>query len=103
MTQPAPDDAATSGKIVVRAWRDSAFKARLIANPRAVVKEAGMTVPDGETLEVVEDSDSHAHLVLPAKPSAELPDEALDATSGGACNRGNTNVLHCSKSDAVPG
>ena len=73
------DDATTYGKIVARAWRDPAFKAKLIANPEAVLKEAGMTVPGGVTVKVVENTETHRHFVLPPKPTGHAcSDEALD-------------------------
>ena len=66
MTQAEDDKAATThGRIVARAWRDPAFKARLLADPHGALKEAGVDVPAGVTVKVVEDSDSHVHLVLP--------------------------------------
>jgi len=83
MAKTEGDDAATYGKIVARAWRDPAFKAKLIANPEAVLKEAGMTVPGGITVKVVENTDTHSHFVLPLKPTGQLSDEALDEAAGG--------------------
>jgi hypothetical protein len=85
MAKTERDDAATYGKIVARAWRDPAFKAKLIANPEAVLKEAGMTVPGGVTVKVVENTETHRHFVLPPKPTGQLSDEALDDAAGGGC------------------
>ena len=45
-------------------------------------KEAGISVPAGMTVSVLEDSDTHVHLVLPAKPAA-LSDAQLDAIAAG--------------------
>ena len=84
MSQTDQDKAAAAhGRIVARAWRDPAFKARLLADPHAALKEAGVTVRDGVTVKVVENTDSHFHLLLPPKPSGELSDEALDKVAGG--------------------
>jgi hypothetical protein len=72
------------GKIIARAWRDPAFKAKLIADPKATLKEAGITVPAGMTLKVLENTATHVHLVLPPKPTSELSDESLDKAVGAA-------------------
>jgi hypothetical protein len=82
MSTTEQNKAAFYGKIIAKAWRDPAFKAKLIANPGATLKEAGLTVPAGVTVKVVENTDSHFHLVLPPKPTADLSDEALDKAAG---------------------
>jgi hypothetical protein len=86
MADLEPDKAATYAKVIARAWREPAFKAKLIADPRATLKEAGVAVPAGVTVKVVENTDTHFHLVLPARPAGELSDEALDKAAGaGSC------------------
>jgi hypothetical protein len=77
--------AAAWARIVARAWRDPAFKAKLLADPAAALKQAGIAVPAGMTVKVVEDTDTHLHLVLPPKPSGALSDEALEKAAGGTC------------------
>jgi hypothetical protein len=75
------------GDLVARAWADSAFKMRLLADPAAVLKEHGMTLPAGITVKVVENTDNLIHLVLPQKPAAvELTEEELRNVAGGHCN-----------------
>lgn len=91
------------GKVIARAWRDPAFKAKLLADPKAVLKEAGVTFAADVTVRVVEDTATHFHLVLPPKPSGALSEEALDHVAAGACYRGQSQVLHCSKDDGVTG
>jgi len=54
------------GEIVARAWRDAAFKQQLLSNPKAVLTEAGMSVPEDVELQVVQDTPTLRHLVLPA-------------------------------------
>ena len=103
MANMQADKAAAYGKIIARAWREPAFKAKLIADPQAALKEAGVTFPVGVTVKVVENTDKHFHFVLPPKPAGELSDEALDNLAGGACYRGQTQVLHCSPDDGVTG
>jgi len=73
-------------QLVARAWRDAAFKARLMANPKAVLHEMGLAVPAGVEVEVVENTAQKITLVLPAAPSGELSEEELDRVAGGwAC------------------
>ena len=83
MAETKQDNAAAYGKMVARAWRDPAFKAKLLADPHATLKEAGLQVREGVTVKVVENTDTHHHLVLPPKPTGELSDEALDKVAGG--------------------
>ena len=84
MVNTERDNAAAYGKVVAKAWRDPAFKAKLIADPQAVLREAGMAVPAGATVKVVENTGTHLHFVLPPKPTGQLSDEALDEVAGGA-------------------
>jgi len=91
------------GKVIARAWRDPAFKVKLFADPKAVLKEAGVTFAADVTVRVVEDTATHFHLVLPPKPTGALSEEALDHVAAGACYRGQSQVLHCSKDDGVTG
>jgi len=83
MAETKRDNAVAYGKVIAKAWRDPAFKAKLVADPHAVLKDAGVAVPAGVTVKVVENSASHFHLVLPPKPTGELSDEALDKVAGG--------------------
>ncbi len=65
-----------------RAVEDEAFRARLLSDPRMVIEEElDMTIPEGFSIEVHEDTAATAHLVLP--PSAVLAEEDLQAVSGG--------------------
>ena len=84
MSQTEQDKAdAAFGKIVARAWREPAFKAKLLADPHGALKDAGVAVPAGVTVKVFENTDSHVHLLLPPKPTSELSDEALENVAGG--------------------
>src|ERR1044072_4463175 len=69
---------ALLGKVIAKAWRDPAFKAKLLADPKAVLNEAGVTFPTDVTVRVVEDTAAHVHLVVPPKPTGALSEEALD-------------------------
>jgi hypothetical protein len=77
------------GQIVARAWCDDALMRRLRSDPRGVLAEHGMEVPEGLEVQVVEgeeakvvhDTDTVRHFTLPAGPPDELTDEDL---TGGA-------------------
>ena len=103
MSDAEHQKSALLGKVIARAWRDPAFKAKLLADPKAVLSEAGVMFPTDVALRVVEDTAAHFHLVLPPKPTGALSEEALDHVAAGACYRGQSQVLHCSKDDGVTG
>ena len=69
--------------IRVKADEDEAFRSRLIEDPREAIKEAtGLTVPQGFSINVHEESATEFHLVLPPVGS-RLSDEELRGASGG--------------------
>ena len=74
---------AHAKRIIAKAWADDAFKARLLADPAAVAAAEGNAVPAGVKIVVHENKPGELHVVLPAKPSADLSDEALEAVVGG--------------------
>jgi hypothetical protein len=82
------DKAAAYGKIIARAWRDPAFKAKLVADPLGALEQAGVAVPAGVTVKVVENTDKHFHLVLPPQPAGALSDADLEKAAGGAISIG---------------
>ena len=77
-------------------WKDEALKARLMADPKAVLAEHGMDVPDGMDVKVVENADNCVHLTIPAPPSdyMELADEELSNAAGGHLQRPNSHNSH---------
>jgi len=91
MTQTLSQNRAWN-QIVAQAWADEDFKARLMTDPRSVLSEYGIEVPEGIELVVVEDTDTVHHLTLPPSPEGELTDEELVGTPGadsysGYCGR----------------
>ena len=73
-------------KVFAACWKDEALKARFMADPKAVLTEYGMDVPDGIDVNVVENSDNTVHITMPKAPggAAELSDEELVNVAGGA-------------------
>ncbi len=68
-------------------WKDEALKARFMSDPKAVLAEYDMDVPDGMDVKVVENADNCVHITMPADPtgSNELSDEELSNAAGGTC------------------
>ena len=89
MTQSAVQTAEEMQRsLIARAGEDAGFRAQLVTDPKAAVKqEFGIDVPDFINLQVHESSLSDVHLVLPPEPGAwmELEEEMLEAVSAGLC------------------
>ena len=75
------------GQSVARAWTDAAYKQRLLADPQAVLAEAGLPVPSNVTLQMHEATPTQLHLVLPPPPPGrkgdKLSESELDQVAGG--------------------
>ena len=75
-------------------WRDEALKTRFLSDPKAVLAEHGLSVPDGIEVKAVENTDDRVHITLPAAPAtggSDLSDDELGHASGGAiwdCSNG---------------
>ncbi len=72
-------------QLVARAAEDAGFRAQLVADPKATVKqEFGIDVPDSVNISVHESNLNDLHLVLPPDGSAiELDEERLEAIAAG--------------------
>lgn len=80
----AEDQSNLMGKLIIRAWSDEAFKARLLSDTMAALKENGIKVPQGVTVKAVENTDKVFHIVIPPKPaSGERSDDDLNSLAGG--------------------
>ena len=66
-------------------WKDDALKQRFMSDPKQVLAEYGMDVPDGMDVNVVENSDNTVHITMPMAPDGhhDLSDEELSAAAGG--------------------
>jgi Nitrile hydratase, alpha chain len=82
--EASTDDSAAVGKVIARAWSDGDYKARLVANPKSVLTEAGIVIEDGPELRAVEDTADVRHFVIPVAPAeGELSEDALEQVAGG--------------------
>lgn len=56
---------AIRANVILRSWRDRAYKAALLASPKATLLEAGMPIPPSTELTVLENTPEQLYLVLP--------------------------------------
>ena len=74
-------------QLFAKCWKDEALKARFMTDPKAVLKEHGLDVPDNLDVKVVENADDCVHITLPAPPAGDMDlsdDELSNAAAGGA-------------------
>jgi len=75
---------ASLARVVERAWSDPAFKRQLMADPNKVLAAAGLAIPSGMKMKVLESTDMTGYFILPPAPSGgELSDAALESVAGG--------------------
>jgi hypothetical protein len=76
------------GEIISKCWHDTAFKQRFLTDPKSVLAEYEIEVPEGLNVKVLEESPDMMFITLPAMPpkADELTEDQLDAVSGGAGN-----------------
>ena len=57
-------------------------------DPKSVLKDYGLEVPDGMDVKVVENADNCVHITLPAAPagSMDLSDDELSNAAGGSAD-----------------
>jgi len=71
-------------RIIAKCWEDEAFKAKLLADPAATLEAEGVELPEGVTVNVLEDTAQVRNLVIPAQPG-RLADELLESMAAGRC------------------
>lgn len=81
--------------VIQKAWQDEDFKARLLQNPKAAIKEIISTdFPDTLRICVYEDTPTIKHLVIPINTSNEEMNELdLMLVAGGIQDIGNIGQL----------
>ena len=104
-----PEQNVTQQQIIARAMKDEAFRQRLLSNPKETLeREFGITLPQGVTIQVHEDTPATLHLVLPIKQPLgamqELSDAELEQVGGGhsappaaCCDTTNPTEPDCNK------
>ena len=72
-------------RLFAKCWKDEALKARFMTDPKAVLAEFDMPVPDNMDVKVVENADDCVHITLPAPPAGDmdLSDDELSNAAGG--------------------
>ncbi len=66
-------------KIIAEAWQDSRLKSRLLSDPKAVLREKGIEVPDDVRVVAHENTPSEFHFIIPERPDLRITDlEAAD-------------------------
>jgi hypothetical protein len=80
---------------IARALKDKTFKARLMGDPTATLKEAGVDVPDGLAIKVVENTANQVYMVLPDSGDDQLSDIELERVAAGAHNVCSERMSGC--------
>lgn len=96
-TDQEQDYAKQYGKVMARAWGDSAFKAKLLANPTDVLRANGVQIPTGMEVRLYENSEKVVYLPMMKKPTDTLSDEQLEQVAGGttAGTAGTLSTFFC--------
>ena len=69
-------------RIIAKATEDGEFRARLVADPKAAIRDlTGEAIPDGTEVQVHQETAASFHIVLP--PSGRLMEEEMAQVSGG--------------------
>lgn len=55
-------------QVIDNATRDESFKKRLLAEPKAVLEEYGISLPKDLEVKVLEQTDKSKYVILPYKP-----------------------------------
>ena len=80
-------------------WKDEALKQRFMSDPKAVLADHGIEIPDDIAVKGVENTDDQVHITLPAMPAdaGSLADHELAAAAGGSYQANCTGVPGCTK------
>lgn len=66
-------EAILHNQVIQKAWEDPSFKERLLADPKAAIKEVlGIILPEHIKVKTVEESSNEFYLVLPPSPTGTV-------------------------------
>jgi anti-anti-sigma factor len=69
------------GEIILRTCLDQAFRREFLSNPAEVLRREGISVPDGMSVKIVENTDERFHVVLPTTLGDETQGWRWDAAA----------------------
>jgi len=81
-----PNRQQTEAKINVRAWKDPAFKEKLMQDPRSALKDMGMSkIPEALAIQTIEEKKNQWIIRLQERPVNyhDLSEEALEKAASG--------------------
>ena len=78
--------------VIDRANSDEQFRSRLKANPAAACNEAGVDVPAGITVNVIERQPNEVYLILDSVEHDELDETRLAAVAGGSPSKNSMPI-----------
>ena len=61
-----------SFQLVAACWKDEALKARFMSDPKAVLAERGIDMPEEMNIKIVENSGNTVHITMPKVPTEQL-------------------------------
>lgn len=76
-------------QLMNQAMQDPAFRDRLLTNPKAVLSEQGLAIPEDVQIQVLQETSNQYYLVLPAmsgtaaESAGALSDADLETIAGG--------------------
>ena len=84
-------------QIFAACWKDEALKARFMADPKAVLREYGLDVPDTMDVKVVENADDCVHITVPSPPygHADLSDDELGVAAAARSTTATGATICC--------
>ncbi len=60
-------------RVAAKALADDHYRQQLIANPNKELTDAGLTVPEGTTVAIHQNTETEVHLVLPSTGEGQPP------------------------------
>ncbi len=73
-------DRVIAAEVIAKAWKDETYRDRLVAEPNAVLTEAGINLPAGTTVTVLANSAHIHHVAIPVAGRWDEMEEAFFAS-----------------------